>query len=56
MGRKGLPDLDTGERGAENLKVTVGVPDKLSKRQQELLKEFADEEKKSGKGLFGRVL
>ena len=55
MGRKGLPDLDTGERGAENLKVTVGVPDKLSKRQQELLKEFADEEKKSGKGLFGKV-
>ncbi len=55
MARKGLPDLDTGEHGSENIKVTVRVPEKLSKRQHELLSEFEKEEEKSGKGVFGRV-
>ena len=56
MSRKGLPDLDNGERGSENLKVIVSVPDKLTKRQQELLNEFAEEEKKGGsRVLFGKV-
>lgn len=57
MAGKGIPDLDTGEKGSENIKVAIAVPEKLSKRQHELLKEFAKEEEKSGngKGFFGRV-
>ena len=38
--------------GNLNVKVTVQVPDKLSKRQIELLKEFEAESKKK-KGMFG---
>lgn len=55
MKGKGIPDIDTGERGDENVKVIVSVPQKLSKRQHELLSEFAREEEKSGKGVFGRI-
>lgn len=55
MAGKGLPDLDTGDRGDENIKVIVAVPEKLSRRQQELLREFEKEEGSVGKGLFGRV-
>lgn len=52
MAGRGLPDIDSHQKGAENIKVTIAVPEKLSKRQQELLKELEKEEK-SGKGLFG---
>lgn len=55
MAGKGIPDLDTGEKGSENIKVTIAVPEKLSKRQHELLKELEKEEKKESKGLFGRA-
>ncbi len=57
MSGKGIPDIDTGEKGAENIKVLVAVPEKLTKRQHELLREFAKEEEKngSGKGIFGKV-
>ncbi|MEK6837535.1 MAG: DnaJ C-terminal domain-containing protein, partial [Nanoarchaeota archaeon] len=57
MSGKGVPDIDTGEIGAENITMIVAVPKKLTKRQHELLMEFAkDEEKHSGgKGFFGRV-
>lgn len=55
MSGKGIPDIDTGDRGDENIKVIVAVPEKLSKRQHELLREFAREEEKSGKGVFGRI-
>ncbi len=57
MAGKGIPDIDSREKGDENVKVTVAVPQKLSRRQQELLKEFETEEKSSGsgKGFFGKV-
>ncbi|MBI2550700.1 molecular chaperone DnaJ [Candidatus Woesearchaeota archaeon] len=57
MAGKGIPDIDTGEKGAENIKVLIRVPERLSKRQHELLDEFAKEEEKTpgGKGFFGRV-
>lgn len=57
MSGKGVPDIDTGEKGSENIKVIVAVPEKLTKHQQELLKEFAKEEEKhsSSKGFFGKV-
>ncbi|MBI2142850.1 molecular chaperone DnaJ [Candidatus Woesearchaeota archaeon] len=57
MAGKGIRDIDTGEKGAENIKVLVAVPEKLTKRQHELLKELEKEEEKTSgnKGLFGRV-
>ncbi|MBI2144189.1 molecular chaperone DnaJ [Candidatus Woesearchaeota archaeon] len=55
MAGKGLPDIDAGHRGDENIKVTVAVPESLTRRQQELLKEFAKEEEKGGRGMFGGV-
>lgn len=55
MAGRGIPDIGSRDKGDENIKVTVAVPEKLSKRQQELLKEFEKEEKSSGKGFFGKV-
>ncbi len=57
MAGKGIHDIDTGEKGAENIKVVVAVPEKLTKRQHKLLREFAKDEEKSGssKGFFGMV-
>ncbi len=46
MNGKGLIDMDTGDKGDENVKIIVEVPKKLSSKQKELLKEFAKEEKK----------
>jgi molecular chaperone DnaJ len=47
MRGKGIPDLETGKAGDENIKVVIEVPKKLTKRQKELLKEFAKQEQKS---------
>mgnify|MGYP001564820939 FL=1 len=57
MAGRGLPDIDSGEKGSENIKVVIHVPERLSKRQHELLNEFAKEEEKDkgGKGMFGRM-
>lgn len=55
MAGRGIPDIDSREKGDENIKVTVAVPERLSKRQQELLRELEKEERKEGKGFFGKV-
>ncbi len=52
MRGKGIPDVETGSRGSENVKVVVEVPKKLTKRQKELMREFAEEEKK---GFLGKI-
>ncbi len=52
MRGKGIPDIDTGRRGSENVRVVVEVPTRLSGRQKELLKDFAKEEKK---GFLGKI-
>ncbi|MBS3133033.1 molecular chaperone DnaJ [Candidatus Woesearchaeota archaeon] len=46
MSGKGLADLETGQTGSQNVKVTAEVPNRLTKRQKELLQEFSKEEKK----------
>jgi len=40
---RGLPDVRTGVRGSEHVKVRVVIPTKLTARQRELLAEFARE-------------
>lgn len=56
---KGIPYVDGYGNGDELVKVVVKVPDKITKRQKELLEEFYSEEKgeklKPRKGLFGKV-
>ena len=52
MKEKGLPELETGHFGDQKIKVNVKVPEKLSKKQKELLQEFSKEEKK---GLFEKM-
>jgi len=57
---QGLPDLRTGRRGDELIQVMVEIPKRLSKRQAELLREFAETEDKSvlpeSKGWLERVV
>lgn len=43
---KGFPDLHGGKRGNQILQVVLKTPKHLSKRQEELLTEFAEEETK----------
>lgn len=44
---QGMPGLRGGRRGDELVQVFVEIPKRLSKRQSELLREFADTEDKS---------
>ena len=48
MKNKGIPHLEYGGKGDQNVKVTIKVPEKLSKKQKELLKEFDKMSDKSG--------
>jgi len=43
---RGLPDVRTRRRGDILIQVIVEVPKKLTRRQEELLRNFADEEKR----------
>ncbi len=44
LANQGLPDLRTGRRGDELVQVSIEMPRKLSKKQRELLANFADTE------------
>ena len=49
----GIPYLNRNSRGNQIVQIIVKTPRKLTKRQEELLKELADIESKHGsKGLF----
>ncbi|HSU72831.1 MAG TPA: molecular chaperone DnaJ [Candidatus Binatia bacterium] len=49
---RGVPNVRGYGTGSLNVKVTVKVPEKLTKRQAELLQEFEGENRKK-KGIFG---
>jgi len=49
---RGIPNVRGYGTGSLNVKVTVHVPEKITRRQAELLKEF-DAESKKKKGIFG---
>jgi len=53
MKGKGIYDVHGYGKGNENVMVTINVPEKLSKKQKELLKEFEKESKSKRKGFFG---
>ncbi len=56
---KGIPDIDTGRRGDEFVKVKVIIPTRLNSRQKELLREFeresGDYRKAGWKKFFERI-
>ncbi len=47
LGGQGMPDLRSGRRGDELVQVMVEIPKRLSKKQGDLLREFAETEDKS---------
>ncbi|MFH1181778.1 MAG: molecular chaperone DnaJ [Candidatus Woesearchaeota archaeon] len=49
---KGVPELNGSGVGDEKIGIKVAVPTSLTKRQKELLNEFAKEDKK---GFFGKI-
>ncbi|MBS3119803.1 molecular chaperone DnaJ [Candidatus Woesearchaeota archaeon] len=53
MKGQGLPNMRTGEKGDQKVNVIVEIPARLSRKQNELLKEFAKESK--DKGLLKRL-
>ena len=53
MKEKGIPNLHHDFVGSQNVEVIVKVPEKLTPRQKELLREFENESGK--KGFFGSV-
>jgi molecular chaperone DnaJ len=55
---QGMPDVHTGKRGDQLVKVVVKVPEKLSQKQKEMIRDFAKEsgeEIKTTKGFFERM-
>ena len=51
----GIPDLHSHHAGDQNVEVFITVPEKLTKKQKELLEDFEKENNKKGflKGVFG---
>jgi molecular chaperone DnaJ len=41
---RGLPDLRSGRTGDQLVQITIEVPKKLSERQKQILREFAETE------------
>ncbi len=54
MKGKGIPYLHGSGQGNENVEVIIEVPEKLTKKQKELLQEF-EKESKGKKGIFNWV-
>ena len=52
MKGKGIPYLHGSGSGNENVEVVISVPERLTKKQKELLKEFEKERKKK-RNYFG---
>lgn len=53
---KGVPHLHSEERrGNQIVHLKVEIPKKVSTRQEELLREFDEEMKQSGGGIYGRL-
>ena len=53
MKDKGIPHLHGNGIGSENVEVIIKVPERLTNKQKELLREFEEESK--SKGFFGKV-
>lgn len=53
---KGIPHLHSeGRKGNHIVHLQIEIPKKISKRQEELLREFDEEMERSGEGIYGRL-
>ena len=53
---KGIPHLhNTGRKGNHIVHLKIEIPKKVNKRQEQLLREFDEEMKHSGGGIYGRL-
>jgi molecular chaperone DnaJ len=53
---RGMPSLHSSRKGDQLVKVKVEVPTKLTERQKQLLREFAEiSGEKRSKGIFEKV-
>ncbi|HXW98145.1 MAG TPA: molecular chaperone DnaJ [Methanomicrobiales archaeon] len=53
---QGMPGLDSSRRGDQLVKVVVHIPEKISKKQKELLREFSGEKKEeTSAGFFEKL-
>jgi len=53
---QGMPHLKSSKRGDQLVKVVVRIPEKISKKQEQLIREFLGEKKaETGKGFFERL-
>ena len=55
MKSQGIPDLHSHRHGDENVEVFVKVPEKLTKKQKQLLEEFEKDSDKKDKGFLKGV-
>lgn len=52
---KGFPEMGGDRRGDLYVQVKISIPQRLTRRQEELLKQLREEFKKDGEGFFRRV-
>ncbi len=52
---KGMPGVHSHSRGDQVIQVIVKVPENLNSKQEKLLKEFDEEEKKQEKSIFNKI-
>jgi len=56
---KGIPHLNGYQRGDQHVRITVEVPEKLSRKQKDLLEQFAaisgEDSHPQSKGFFDKV-
>ena len=57
MRKAGIPALNGRGRGDQIVRIVVDVPKKLTKRQEELLKEYEgiDQKQRGKKGFWGKL-
>merc|ERR1712008_29117 len=52
---KGIQRLNRRGKGNHYVHLNIEIPKKISKKQEELLREFDEESMSSGKGISGRI-
>jgi molecular chaperone DnaJ len=53
---QGMPGLNSDRRGDQFVKVVIHIPEKITKKQRELLKEFSGEKKEeTSAGFFEKL-
>ena len=52
---QGIPHINSSKRGDQLVKIVVNIPEKISKKQEQLIMEFADRRAETRKGFFEKL-